>query len=83
MVSAPVIALKFAVLVSCGIDVLTCMLVGVLVGSLAGVLPGVMICVVTGIAADALPEASINLLTNVVTGDIVMLTSFEKVSTFC
>ena len=70
VVSAAVIALEFAVSVSCAGNVLGAMLVGVLVNALTDVLTGVMVCVVFGVDVDAFCGVNINVLKAVLTVDI-------------
>ena len=83
VVSAAVIALKFAVPVPCAVDVLRAMLVGVLVDILAGVLPGLIICLVFSIDVEVLPEVSVNVLAAVATGDIAMSAPLENLLILC
>ena len=83
VVSAAVIALEFAVPVSCAGDVLGVILVGVLVNALADVLTGVIICLVFGIVVDSFCGVNVNVLKAVITVDIGMPTPLEKLLLLC
>ena len=81
--AAAVIALEFVVPESCGVDVLTDMLVGVVGNSLSGVLAGVTSCVVPGIGVDVLTEINVNVLTAVTTVEIAVSAPLEKSLRLC
>ena len=83
VVGVAVIALEFAVPVSCAVDFMADTIVGVLSDALTGELTGVPICVVSGTGVDTLAEVNVDILAALMTVEIVISAPLEKPLCFC
>ena len=84
VVSATVIALEFAVSVSCAVDILAGVVVDVLVNVLTSMSAGETICVRTGIGVDALAEVNVNVSPDMITLESPRVAPpFPKLMLFC
>ena len=82
-VSAAVIALEFAVPVSCARDVRTGVVFDVLIGALTSMSAGEIICARPDIGVDALAEVSVNVSPDVIILETPRLAPFPKLMLCC